>query len=113
MQIEKLTECEEIVMKAVWDSSKEPVLSEVLDIVTIVYGKEWRPQTVSTFLSKLVNKKFLKLQRNGKIYTYKILIPESAYKRKLYKHLIYLWYNNDVMAFCLEMIKNGDFKKRI
>lgn len=108
MQIAKLTECEEIVMKAVWDCQKKPALSEILDIVTKVYKKDWKAQTVSTFLRKLVNKKFIRLERNGKMYTYKILIPESAYKRKLYRQHISLWHNNDIVAFCLEMIQNGD-----
>ena len=88
MKIEKLTESEELVMKAIWDRNKEPVLSDVVDRVTDYYGKDWKPQTVSTFLSKLVQKKYLKLCRNGKIYTYKILISEKDYKQNLYKHQI-------------------------
>lgn len=83
--IEKLTESEEIVMKAIWDCKNDPVLSDVVDLVTGVYGKDWKPQTVSTFLSKLVRKDYCKLIRTGKIYTYKVLIKEAEYRRKLYK----------------------------
>lgn len=112
MPIEKLTASEEIIMKAVWDCQKEPNVSEVLDKVTTVYGKDWKIQTVSTFLKKLVNKRYLKLQRNGRMYTYHILISETIYKKFLYTHLIRFWYNNDVAAFYLEMIKNGDLHKK-
>lgn len=92
MQIQNLTESEEIVMKAVWDCKKEPVASEVSEIVNSIYGKDWKSQTVSTFLAKLVQKKYLKLQRNGKIYTYKILIKEDVYnKNKLNQLLIFLY----------------------
>ncbi|MBR1865812.1 MAG: BlaI/MecI/CopY family transcriptional regulator [Lachnospiraceae bacterium] len=107
----KLTESEEFVMKAVWDSDKEPVLSDVVAGARETYKKDWMPQTVSTFLAKLVQKKYLKLQRKGKIYTYKILIKESAYKQKLYKHLIDFWYNGDASEFVLSMIQNGDLSK--
>lgn len=113
MQIEKLTESEEIVMKAVWDCGKEPVLSEIMDIVTGIYHRDWKPQTVSTFLAKLVRKDYLKLQRNGKIYTYKILVTEAAYRRKLYQHHISFWNNNDVTEFIAELISNGDLSKEI
>lgn len=95
MQIKKLTEGEEMVMKAVWDCRKEPVLSEVLERVNDVYGKDWKPQTVSTFMAKLVQKNYLKLQRNGKTYTYKVLVKEDVYNKEQLKRLyIFLYKNN-------------------
>lgn len=107
-KIEKLTDSEEIVMKAVWDCKKEPMLSDVVEIVNGIYGKDWKPQTVSTFLSKLVRKDFLKLQRNGKIYTYKVLVKAEVYRRKLYKQHISFWNHNDIIEFVTEMVKNKD-----
>lgn len=111
MIIEQLTDSEEVVMKAIWDCRKEPVLSDVLDRVNGFYGRDWKPQTVSTFLSKLVRKDFLKLQRKGKIYSYKVLVTEAIYKRKLYKQHISFWNNNDICDFVAEMVKNGDLTK--
>lgn len=111
MFIEKLTESEEIVMKAIWDCHKEPVLSDVVDRVNDFYGKDWKPQTVSTFLSKLVRKNYLKLQRNGKIYTYKILVSEAEYRKKLYRHHISFWNHNNINEFVTEMFDNGDLTK--
>lgn len=110
-KIANLTDSEELVMKSVWDTRKEPVLSEVVDRVNSAYGKDWRPQTVSTFLAKLVGKKYLKLQRNGKIYTYKILVTEDAYKQKLYQHHISFWHNNNISEFVMTMFDNGDLAK--
>ena len=108
MKVEKLTESEELVMKAIWDCKKEPVLSDVVDRVDGFYGKEWKPQTVSTFLAKLVRKEYLKLIRNGKIYTYKVLVPEEVYRRKLYRQHISFWNHNDIVEFVAEMISNKD-----
>ena len=108
MKVEKLTESEELVMKAIWDCRKEPVLSDVVDRGNGFYGKDWKPQTVSTFLSKLVRKDYLKLQRNGKIYTYKVLVPEDVYRRKLYKQHISFWNHNDIVEFVAEMMQNKD-----
>lgn len=111
MNIQNLTESEEIVMKAVWDCRKEPVLSDIVLQANGIYGKDWAPQTVSTFLAKLVRKKYLKLQRDGKIYTYKVLVSKKEYKQKLYKQHISFWNNNDIVDFCLEMARNGDLTK--
>lgn len=95
MQIQKLTEAEEVTMKAIWDCRKEPVLQDVVSRLTEVYGKDWRPQTVSTFLAKLCNKQYLKLQRNGKMYTYKILVSEETYNKEQLKKLFIFLYKND------------------
>lgn len=107
--IENLTESEELVMKSIWDCKKEPVLSDVVERVNGFYGKDWARQTVSTFLAKLVRKNYIKMQRKGKIYTYKVLIPESAYRQKLYKHLISFWYGNDSKNLVEDIIQKGDF----
>ncbi len=105
MVIEDLTKSEELVMKAIWDCKKEPVLSDVVDRVNRFYGKDWAPQTVSTFLAKLVRKNYLKMQRDGKIYTYKVLIPEKSYREKLCKHLVSFWYGDNFNNLVKELYK--------
>jgi hypothetical protein len=37
-----------------------------------------------------------------------VLIPESVYRRKLYKQHISFWNHNDVVEFVAEMINNKD-----
>lgn len=106
--IEKLTESEEIVMKAVWECKNPPAVTEVLDIVNSIYGREWKIQTTSTYLAILVRKGYLKLIRNGKKFTYKILVKEEAYRRRLYKQHISYWNHNDIVVFVAEMIHNND-----
>ena len=108
LTIEKLTEAEELVMKCVWDMKKRPTLGDVAERTVEVYGKDWKPQTVSTFLSILCRKGYIKLHRDGKIYLYETLVQESYYKRKLYKRHISFWKNNDIIDFVAEMIRNGD-----
>lgn len=91
----KLTESEELIMKAIWDCHKEPALSDVVNRVNGFYGKDWAPQTVSTFLSKLVGKDYLRLHRNGKRYTYEVLVKERDYQKEQLKHLAGFLYNGD------------------
>lgn len=93
--MKKLTESEEIVMKAVWDIADRPCLSDVLEKVCGHYGKDWKPQTVSTFLAKLCGKDFLRLQREGKVYNYEILVNERDYQKQKLKNLQSFIYNGD------------------
>ncbi|MDE5862885.1 MAG: BlaI/MecI/CopY family transcriptional regulator [Lachnospiraceae bacterium] len=98
-------------MKAIWDCDSAPSLSKVCDILKNTYKKTWKPQTVSTFFNKLVTKKYIKLTRKGKSYTYKILISEDQYKQKLYTDYIHFWYNDNSFDLLWEMYLNGDLTK--
>lgn len=99
MKIEKLTESEEIVMKSAWDCKKEnPVLADIEEIATTVYGKDWKNQTISTFLQRLVQKKYLRIQRDGKRYPYEILIDERTYRKAQLRRLYYFIYKCDKAA---------------
>ena len=59
MDTNDISACEKLVMKVIWDSTEELALQEVMDGVNHENGKNWKPQTVSTFLSRLVKKGFL------------------------------------------------------
>ena len=61
MDTNDISACEKLVMKVIWDSTEELALQEVMDGVNHENGKNWKPQTVSTFLSRLVKKGFLNM----------------------------------------------------
>ena len=69
-----LTECEQIVMKAVWDSRKDVSLVEIMAIVHEKYGREWKRQTVSTFLLHLIQKNYLSSYRVWRVFYYHQLV---------------------------------------
>ena len=54
MDTNDISACEKLVMKVIWDSTEELALQEVMDGVNHENGKNWKPQTVSTFLSRLI-----------------------------------------------------------
>ena len=86
-----LTARESQVMKCLWDTGRELTCLEIMDIANEKYGCGWRPTTVSTYLSHLVNKDFLKMKRSGKTFTYDILIPEEEYLQYEMKKMADFW----------------------
>jgi predicted transcriptional regulator len=67
------------------------------------YGKDWKSQTVSTFLSKLVLKGFIEPYRKGRYFHYKVLISEKDYKSsKLTRHISF-WNKNDVESLANDL----------
>lgn len=79
--IKRLPESEEMVMSAVWaaDKASAPSLSTVMDFVQVEYGKDWKPQTVSTFLSTLVRRGFLTSYRKGRYTYYEPAVSKAEY----------------------------------
>ena len=51
MKFTKITEMEQLVMKCIWTSDEDMSLPNVMGIANGKYKKDWKPQTVSTYLS--------------------------------------------------------------
>ena len=80
-----LTTAEMLVMRAIWLADHDLVLNEVVRDCNAAYGKDWKPQTVSTYLSHLVQKQFLRMDRNGKIYSYHPIVKAQDYMPQVRK----------------------------
>jgi len=99
MTLENLTDCEQLVMKTVWDSEEELSLMEVMQRVNDKYHKEWKPQTVSTFLARLVRKGYLRHYRQGRVFFYQILVPLEEYKGQLTNDYVTFWNHDNADEF--------------
>lgn len=95
----ELTTSETIVMKCIWDAEHEMSLAEILENANARFGKQWKSQTVSTFLSKLVQKKFIKMKRNGRVITYEILVTETEYKATQAREFVSFWNKGSIKQF--------------
>ena len=58
---EHLTGCEKLIIKTIWDADEELSLMEIVQRVNDKYHKNWKPQTVSTFLAKLRKKRIFEI----------------------------------------------------
>ena len=65
--IPKISKAEWDVMKIVWDKSPCPA-QEIIDLLSPVKG--WKPKTIKSLISRLVNKEALGFHKAGKIYSY-------------------------------------------
>lgn len=90
---EKLTECEQQVMKVIWDSGAELSLMEIVRSVNDKYHKEWKQQTVSTFLARLARKGYLRHYRQGRVFLYQVLVPFAVYRQQVTKEFVDFWYH--------------------
>lgn len=74
-----LTPAEKLIMRIIWLADHELVLNEILRAANEDYAKAWKPQTVSTYLSHLVQKGYLSMEREGKYCKYSPLVSLKVY----------------------------------
>ena len=99
MKAQHVTECELLVMKTIWSHpEKDMALPEILGLVNSTYGKEWAPQTVSTFLKRLVNRGFLRVYRQGRSFFYHELISFTDYREATIFDACDFWFDGDAAA---------------
>ena len=95
MNVEKLTESEEFVMRAIWDCKKEPILQDIVERVNDVYKRNWAPQTVSTFMTHLRRKNYIIMHKKGKVCSYEVKVSKDEYRMRKLKELYMCLYGDD------------------
>lgn len=106
-----LTECEVVIMKCIWAKDYDLALPEILADVNIKYNKSWKPQTVSTFLNRLVKKDFLNMYRQGRTFLYHPLVEELTYGEEQIEKCADLWSKNDADLFLSALNKQRKLRK--
>lgn len=87
------------IMEVIWDCNHQITSNELLHIF-VQRGKGWKSQTISTFLSRLVEKKFLIVSKEGRNNIYLPRISQEDYR---------LWEAQNV----LDKIYQGSVKNMI
>lgn len=82
MGIDTLSDSELFVMKVIWKSEESLSLQDIVERVNRIYAKNWKPQTVSVFLGRIVKKNLLTSKRQGRQFFYYPEISEEDYRKK-------------------------------
>ena len=106
MNTKQLTAAETIVMKCIWDADHEMSLAEIVKNANENYGKDWKPQTVSTYLAKLCQKDYIQMKRTGRMITYEILISEEDYKSEQAREFVSFWNGGSIKQFLTAFYKD-------
>lgn len=80
-EIKRLPEAEEMVMAIVWRANEDLGMEEIRKKVNEKNHKEWKPQTVSTFLTRLRRKGYLTFYRKGRYMFYQPKISLEDYRK--------------------------------
>lgn len=96
-------EAELEIMKVVWQAG-EPVNTPYIN--RAVEEKQWKRTTVSTFLTRLVDKGALLSEKRGNQYYYTPAISEEEYRRRRTGNLIAELYNGSVRDLAVALFQD-------
>ena len=77
--MKRLPEAELAVMQVLWQKNEEVTAAEVQGALAEVYG--WKLTSVLTFLSRLTEKGFVSLRKEGKTNRYTARVTEAEYQK--------------------------------
>ncbi len=100
-----LSEAQLKVMLAIWEA-KEPVSRS--EIQERLHGSQWQITTLNTFLNRLSQSGFLKIDHRGKEYVYSALVSEEEYKGFAGKNILKTLYGNSIKKFVASVCNSNN-----
>ncbi len=94
-----LTKSEEEIMELLWETDRKMSSKEILDHFNEHCGKDWKKQTLNTFLAKLLQAGFIDRISKDRKYLYVPLITRMDYKQKGAERFIRDSYSGSFMNF--------------
>ena len=91
----QISEAEFQVMKIVWEHA--PVsTNQVTEYLT--QTTKWSPKTIQTMLKRLVQKKALTYDKEGRVFIYTPLIGQQDYVNQESRHFLQRFYNGNLVS---------------
>ena len=81
--MEKLTNLEEMIMKCIWDYGEEIPFLQIGKELKERYGKEYKRTSIRTYLFRLEDKEYLKVDKRGRnAYVIRLFRKKNIEKKK-------------------------------
>jgi BlaI family penicillinase repressor len=103
-QIPQISDAEWEVMKVVWD--RGPLTAgDVVDCVAAEH--DWKPRTIKTLLNRLVQKKAVEFEVEGRRYLYKARVTREACIRRESRSFLSRVFNGAVAPAVVHFLENA------
>lgn len=110
--MKEISKCEKEVLNIIYAETDDLALQDVMSKVNEQFGHEWKPQTVSTFLARLVRKGWLSMYRKGRYCYYQPTISKEEYDKYIWNEVLTTSFRGNIdmfkksaLSFCEEQVK--------
>lgn len=101
--MQKLSESELSIMMKIWDANRPLYLEEIIELLK---EHNWAESTVRNFLSRIIDKGYLRTEKDGRKNVYIPLVSQD-YINKKSKGIIEKLYDNSVKKFVVELYESN------
>ena len=94
----RLSECEEMIMSVLWAAKEDLNLHQVTERANEKFSKDWKIQTVCTFLTRLEKKKYISIYRIGRYRYYHPKVSKDEYRKIVLENIAAMRFDGDYEA---------------
>ncbi len=106
-KIQRMSDAEKEVMQIIWATGGSISSAWLLDELKS-QNKDWKPNTVLTFLARLIEKGILTAEKHGRANEYTPLVSEKEYKRFETRSFLDSVYGGSVKKFIAALYEGDD-----
>ena len=92
------------IMKTLWDEGGGVYLSDLMEKLEAA-GKQWKANTVLTFLTRLAEKGVVKIDKRGRLNIYVALVTESEYLDSLNRSFLGKFYGGSAKNLVAALLR--------
>lgn len=100
--IEKTSDAEMEIMQKIWEQDTKISVADILGIFKST--KDWKSQTVSTFLTRLVEKGFLYRETIKNTNYFSVLITKDQYKNSQTENFLEVIHGGSIKSFMASLV---------
>jgi len=104
MNTNGISDSEMEIMKTLWDEGGGVYLSDLMEKLEAA-GKQWKANTVLTFLTRLAEKGVVKIDKRGRLNIYVALVTESEYLDSLNRSFLGKFYGGSAKNLVAALLR--------
>lgn len=103
-ELVKLPDSELYIMQTIW-STKTPVgTGKIVELIN--QSKDWSRSTIQVLLTRLEERGFIKMEKNGRLKYYSPIIKEEEYLSRETKSFLKHFYNNSYKKLIASLVQD-------
>jgi len=104
-KLPEISEAEHQVMKLIWNDNPITALEIIRELTKIT---DWKPNTIKTFINRLLKKGAVGYEKSGKEYNYYPLIDEADYVKSESRLFLERIFGGSLKPMLVTMVENED-----
>ena len=110
MKLMKITDAEMEIMKIIWEEDKQMTTADVLE--KLPKENSWKTTTVMTFVTRLIEKGVLSVNKVGKLNNYWAKVTQEEYKAAQSDLFLEDMFNGSIKSFMATLYNSKKISKK-